>query len=294
VEITTREQVVTIDGIAAAPTMVIFDDGNRMLKTLAFAQPVAWLATQLANATDLWDREWAIGQLAHHVTDRAAADALTHAATTADHPLTRAQAAEALGEFPAGLAQDALLRATRDTASSVRTVAISALEKFGGDTVATAARQLFRTDPSYEVRAAALLTAVHTDPAHAHDLVAQAIVTPSYRDAIQNAAFQATIQLNDTSFIAQVDAAIASLEYPAHVLGVLGLRGNAHALALITSHLDDNRAGVRRYAVNAYGSTMARVDKAATLRQLRSALPGLTHPETRDAVAALIAQLEKP
>jgi hypothetical protein len=212
----------------------------------------------------------------------------------ADFYLTRVEAIDALGAFPATLAMPAVSAAMRDTSAAVRTAAVSALEKFGGDSVAMIARRTFHGDSSYAVRAAALLTAVHTDPARAHELIGEGIAAPSYRDAIADAAYQAMAQLNDTSYIAQTDAAIGTLEYPAHVLAVFGARGNAHALALVTSHLNDPRAGVRRYTVNAFRGTMAFVDKPMTIARLKAALPTLTHADTRQQVTDLIATLEKP
>jgi aminopeptidase N len=294
VEINAREQTVTIDSITAPPTMVVFDAGNRMLKALTFEQPVSWLAAELANDNDLWDRQWAIGQLAQHPSDEAAASVLATAALHADYYLTRVQAIDALGGFPATVAMSTVAAAMRDTSAAVRTAAVSTLEKFGGDSVGTIARNAFHRDSSYEVRAAALRTAVHTDPAHAHELIGEGIAESSYQDAIANAAYQAMAQVNDTGYIAQLDAAMGKLEYPAHVLAVFGARGNAHALALVTSHLNDPRAGVRRYTVNAFRGTMAFVDKPNTIARLKAVLPTITHADTRQQVADLIATLEKP
>jgi aminopeptidase N len=294
VEINAREQVVTIDSVPGEPTMVVFDDGNRMLKALAFDQPVSWLVAELQHDDNLWNRQWAIEQLAQHPADPAAVAALADAATHADYYLTRAAAVEALGEFLPPVAIPPLTDATRDTSAAVRAAAIGAMAKVGGATVAPLARNLFERDSSYAVRAAALGAFVQTDPAHGHDLLGVAIATPSYQDAIQGAAFQAIIQANDTAYITQIDAAIAQQEFPAHVLAVLGARGNAHALRLVTAHLNDPRAGVRGYTVNAFAGTMTRVDKNVALQQLRSAVAGIAYPGTKQQVTDLIALLEKP
>src|SRR5947207_3049607 len=47
VELTAREQTIEIPELPGAPTMVVFDDGNTILKELTFDQPTSWLATQL-------------------------------------------------------------------------------------------------------------------------------------------------------------------------------------------------------------------------------------------------------
>ena len=294
-EINAREQTIVIDGITSAPTMVVFDDGNRLLKELTFEQPVAWLAAQLANASDLWSRQWAIDGLARHAGDRDAAAALAEAATRADYFLTRSQAVDALGEgFPAELALSAVSAAMRDTSAAVRTSAVSALGKLGGDSATAIARAAFRNDSSEAVRAAALLAVVRVDPSRAHDLIGVALATPSYRDGIQSAAFQAVAQLNDTSYLDTVDRLIGQLEDPAHLLAVLGGRGNAHALALLTAHLNDQRPAVRRWTLNAFRGTMAQVNKTVALQQLKGAVGSLTSADTRQQVVELIARLEKP
>ncbi len=84
--------------------MVVFDDENAVVKTLDFEQPTAWLANLLARNADLWNRAWAIAQLAARPADSLAGAALAGAARGADHPLTRAQAAVALRKFPAAVA----------------------------------------------------------------------------------------------------------------------------------------------------------------------------------------------
>ncbi len=71
-----RHQTITVPGVRSAPTMVIFDDGNHVLKQLTFHEPTAWLATQLTRDANLWNREWVIGQLAQRATDTVAIAAL--------------------------------------------------------------------------------------------------------------------------------------------------------------------------------------------------------------------------
>jgi aminopeptidase N len=289
-----REQVFDIDSVKAAPTMVVFDAGNRILKSLVFDQPTAWLANQLRRDANLWDRQWAIGQLAQHKTDKEAVFALTEAATGADYYLTRVQAIEALAEFPADVAMGSLSDAAKDTSAAVRTATISAMAKFGGETVAAIARNAFQKDSSYEVRAAALIALVQADPANSRALIASGITTPSYQDVIQSAAFQAIIQTNDTSAIGLVDAAIGHQEFAAHVLAILGGRGNTHALDLLVAHLNDKRPAVRHWTVRTFQNTMARVNKALTLQSLKAALAGITYADTRQQVADVIATLERP
>ncbi len=131
VQLDQREQVFRIGGVKSAPTMVVFDENNALLKTLSFDQPTAWLATQLVRDPDLWNRSWVIEQLARRPGDSLAAAALTRAARSGDYYLVRAQAAAALRGFPAAVAEPALQAALRDTSAAVRAAAVTALAGWG-------------------------------------------------------------------------------------------------------------------------------------------------------------------
>src|SRR5437773_4989864 len=142
-ELAAREQTIEIPGLVGAPTMVVFDDGNTILKELTFDQPTTWLATQLKRDPDLWNRQWAIEQLAHRPADAAAVAALAEAATASDYFRTRAAAVEALGELPAASRAAPLAAALRDTSAQVRRAAIAALGQLGGARAAELARATF-------------------------------------------------------------------------------------------------------------------------------------------------------
>jgi aminopeptidase N len=288
VAIAAREQTVTIPGVMSAPTMVIFDDGNNVLKSLSFAQPTAWLATQLKRDPDLWDRQWVIEQLAGRAGDPAAAAALADAATHADYFLMRAAAAEALGHFPAAAAFPALEAALRDTSAAVRGAAVEALGALGGADAAALVRGAFASDSSYAVRSAAVRALVETDSTHVRETIAAALAEPSYQDVIQNAAFRAIAQTNDTSLIGTVDSLFAVGQFPALVLASLGARGSQHALDLLTGHLDDDRRAVRGWALRAFQFGMPR---PLALAQLRGAVDRLSHAEARAAVSDAIKQM---
>ncbi len=290
VEIDAREQTVTVPGVRSAPTMVIFDDGNRVLKSVAFDEPTGWLATQLHRDPDLWDREWVIGELAKRTTDTAAAAALADAARGADYKLTRAEAAQALGSFPATVALPALRDALRDTSSAVRAAALDALAGVGGTEAAGLARQAFASDSSYAVRAAAVGALVRTDSAHAAQTIATALAEPSYQDAIRNAALGAVAMTNDTAMIGAVDSLVPTGRFPVFVLAALGARGSAHALQRLAARLDDPSASVRGHALQAYRFGMPR---PLALEQLRGVEARLTHADTQQAVHDTVEALSK-
>src|SRR5690242_13869262 len=290
VQLTAREQTISFAALAGPPTMVVFDDGNTILKELTFDQPTSWLATQLERDGDLWNREWTIEQLAKRTTDTAAAAALAWAATSADYFLTRAGAAEALAAFPATAAAP-LAAALRDTAAQVRRAAITALGQIGGARSADLARATLRGDSSYEVRAAALAALVHADSTARDSAVAWGLATASYQDVIREAAYRVVAQTGDSGAIPQVEALMGTGRYPAHVRAVLAARGSPHAFDVLTAHLDDARAAVRRWAVEAFQFTLPRQLGVPRLQAIQSTLK---YADTKKDVGAALEQLKKP
>jgi aminopeptidase N len=290
-ELAAREQAIEIGGLAGAPTMVVFDDGNTILKELAFDQPTAWLATALKRDRDLWNRQWVIEELAKRTADTAAAAALGWAATSADYFLTRAGAAEALARFPEAGAAAPLSAALRDTSAQVRRAAVTALGQLGGPRAAELARAAARYDASYAVRAAALTALVRADSSARDSAVAWGLATPSYQDVIQEAAYRLVAQTGDTAAIPQIEALLASSRYPAHVLAALAAQGSTHALDVLVAHLDDERQAVRGWVIEAFRFTLPR---QLGVPRLRAVVAELKYADTRKDVEAALQQLEKP
>ena len=285
-----RSDTFTVPGIASSPTMVIFDDGNAVLKRLTFDEPTAWLATQLQRDADLWNRFWVIAQLAQRPTDSLAGRALARAATGADYYLTRAQAAEALGRFPETLALPALEKAASDTSSSVRQSALLGLTEQGGPRVTAIARAAFRNDSSYEVRGAAVAALAISDSTVRDSTLRTALATPSYRDEIRNAALRVIIQLNDTTYLGVLESMLGEYENAAPGLAVLANRGSSSALQILTRHLDDASPAARRHVLDAFRSTLA---PQLALDKLRDVQDKLRYADTRKRAGIVVQQLER-
>ncbi|HEV8178350.1 MAG TPA: M1 family aminopeptidase [Gemmatimonadales bacterium] len=246
-----REQVVTIEGLKSRPNMVVFDENNAMLKALIFEQPTPWVANQLARDPDLWNRDWAINQLARRTGDSLAASALARAARSADYYLTRAQAVSALAQFPPGVALPVLESAMRDTSAAVRTAAISGLGVAGGSRSQQAALAAWRRDSSYAVRANALIALARIDSVASRPQVLAGLSTPSYQDVIQNAAIAAAARAPDSTLIDGLEKILGDQERPAIVLATLASQGDTRALTALVRHRDDPRPWVRSWVVDA-------------------------------------------
>jgi len=289
-QLSQREDTILVRGVTSAPTMVIFDDGNAILKRLTFDQPTAWLATQLQHDPNLWNRHWIIAQLAHRPADTAAAAAVVKAATSADYFLIRVAAVGALPAFPAATALPALQTAMTDTSAQVRAAAVEALGNLGSAQGAAPARQAWTHDSSDAVRAAAVLTMALTDTASRRAIILQALGTSSYRDVISSAAYRAIAQIGDTTLIDAVDAHAGEQRLALHILAALAGRGSARALDLLVQHLDDERPYVRRWALEAFQFTLSRAIAQSKLQAIGAALK---FPDTKQAVADLLQQWRK-
>ena len=251
IQLDRREQVIRISGVRATPTMVVFDERNAMLKSLTFEQPTSMLATQLARDPNLWNRSWVIQQLARRVNDSLAVAALSRAVRSADYYRVRAEAALALGDFPAAAAVPALEVALRDTSATVRQRAVQSLGAVGGEQARALALTAWKRDSSYEVRASALAAAVAIDSAGSRELVRAGLTTSSYRDVIQNAAIDAATAAPDSAIVNGLEKILGEQRSAAVALASLARRGNNQALAALVRHKDDNRSWVRRWVLEA-------------------------------------------
>jgi aminopeptidase N len=248
-----REQTIRIEGVREPPTMVAFDDENAVLKTLSFHQPTPWLANLLHRHPNLWNRSWAIGQLASRTGDTLAGAALAYAVTAADYDLTRAEAASALGRFAADRSRPALVAAMADSSARVRKAAMESLGRVGGEGVVELVRRAWDGDPSDQVRAAALTALTRLAPDSSRAAIAAGLRTKSYREAIQNAAIAAAVQRPDSGLVAELEAIAGEQPLPAVALAALASRGEARARAAVARLLTDRRSWVREWAREATG-----------------------------------------
>ncbi|HEX4628790.1 MAG TPA: hypothetical protein VH137_08375, partial [Gemmatimonadales bacterium] len=136
-----------------------------------------------------------------------------------------------------------------------------------------------------------LTALVRCDSSTRDSAVAWGLATDSYQDVIQEAAYRIVAQTGDTGAIPQIEARLVTGRFPAHVLAALAARGSARALDVLTAHLDDDRAAVRRGVVEAFQFTLPR---ELALARLQPVVGKLKHADTRKDVEAALRRLEKP
>ena len=278
-----REQIITIDSLPGAPTMVVFDEGNTIVKALDFPEPSEWLANQLARDPDLWNRWWAISELARRPADTTALRALASAATEADYYLTRAQAVTALASFPATAVRATLEAARRDTSAQVREAAVTSLGRLGGAEAVASSRESLG-DSSYAVEAAAIAVLIRLDAENRASWVARGFAMESYRDIVRNAALDAVARAGDAAYTGSVDSLRGVTSHAANTLAVLSARGSAEALGALVRSLDDQRPYVRDWSLRA----LRRLPSDLRDPPLRAVAASLRDAKTRAAVDALL------
>jgi HEAT repeat protein len=153
------------------------------------------------------------------------------------------------------------------------------------------ARRAWQSDSSDQVRAAALVALARLNAPEARAAILEGLRTPSYRDAIQNAAITLAVHRADPALVAAIARELAGQPLPAAALAALTAQGDTSAHTQLRGALDDRRPWVREWTLDA---VQDQLDRAAALDLLRAAAPTLTRPEARTAVAEVIGRLERP
>jgi len=129
-----------------------------------------------------------------------------------------------------------------------------------------------------------------TDYAGRRPFLLQALLTPSYRDEIQNSAYRAIARSGDTTMVDSVNAHVGDHHFAPHVLAALAGRGSVRALGLLVKLLNDDRTVVRGWALEAFQFTLRREIAQPTLQAARA---GLKFDDTKRAVDGLLLEWQR-
>ncbi len=174
------------------PLMVLFDKGDKILKSVEFHKtPAEWLY-QLQHAEDVPDRADAAQALGDLKGNGAAVEALGQAAAHDRFWGVRVQALTALAKIGGAQAQQAVLSGLKDAEPWVREVAVEQLGKFPKDSVLSATlSEIAAKDSAYRVRASALVALGQSKSDSALATLEAAARTDSPDDVIRRAALRA-------------------------------------------------------------------------------------------------------
>ncbi len=180
------------------PLMVLFDKGNKILKSAAFDKtPAEWIY-QLRHADTVPDRADAAVALAGLEGDENAAAALGQAAVRDPFWGVRVEAIRALGRLGTQDAAQKIVAALGASEPWVREPAVVQLGSFKSEPeLAPRLTAVYRDDSSFRVRAAALESLARLRAQNAFEVLTGAVSVDSPRELIRKAAFAGLGYLDD-------------------------------------------------------------------------------------------------
>ena len=182
----------------AAPQMVLFDKGGKILKQITFAKdPAAWIY-QLKNAEAVADRLDAARALGDVKDNPGVVAALGAAAQSDPFWGLRNEALRSLGEIGAPAAQQQVEAALSNDQPWVRATAVDQLGRFKDSAVlGPKLTDLAANDKAWTVRAAALRSLGKIKAPNAYDTLSAGIKTDSPNDVLRIASLRGMGDLGD-------------------------------------------------------------------------------------------------
>ena len=182
-----------------APLMVLFDKGEKILKTVNFDKDPAMLIYQLKNAETVPDRANAAVALGGLRDSPEAVGALGDSAQHDKFWGIRVEALRALGRIGGAAAEKSILAAANDEKPWVREVAIEQMGKFSEDSsLPSKLAEIAANDKAYRVRVAAIESLAELKSQNAYDILAAAVKSDSPEDMLRDAALRGLGTLADT------------------------------------------------------------------------------------------------
>jgi aminopeptidase N len=182
----------------SAPLMILFDKGDRILKSVEFDKtPEQWIS-QLQNADAVPDRAAAAVALGKVKDNDAVVAALGEAALHDAYWGVRDEALRALGSIGTPAAEQKVIAAVANEQPWVRATAVGQLGRFKGDSsLGERVANIAQSDKAWTVRAAALQALAGLKAPDALALLNAAASTDSPDDILRSAALRAMGGLGD-------------------------------------------------------------------------------------------------
>ena len=241
------------------PLMVLFDKGDKILKTVDFLKsPEEWMR-QLRTAPEVPDRAEAALALGNLRDNEAAANALGEAALHDKFWGVREEALRSLGRINSPAARKQVLASLSNDQPWVRVVAVDQLGKFRGDEeIAKRLQNIYKDDKAYSVRGAALQSLALDKAPNVEPILEKALTISSPDDVLRNAALRAMGSLGDNAVVPALTE-WSSPGKPSALRGVaIGSLGrvdlkNHEITARLISYLNESSFDIRYAAIFALG-----------------------------------------
>jgi aminopeptidase N len=245
----------------AAPLMVVFDKGGRVLKSADFYKEKKEWIYQLANATELADRADAIAALGKIKNDDEVLAALGNAVSTDKAWGVRDIAADALGRMGnAGAGKQLLDALNSDEQPFVRNHIVAALGEIKDDPkIAGKLETIAREDSSYRARANALQSLGRLKAPDALNILTAAVKTDSPDDILRNAALRSLGFLGDDKAVPLLrEWAAPGKDIETREVAMMSLarldKGNKEITGEIAKYLTESHYPIRYAAIYALGT----------------------------------------
>jgi aminopeptidase N len=258
IEVSKAEETFSF-AVDGPPLMVLFDKGNKILRSLDFQKsPEEWIR-QLQTAQDVPDRADAAVALGNLKDNDAVTAALGEAARRDHFWGVRNEALRALGRINSPNARKQVLAALSNDQPWVRQVAVEQMGKFQNDEETIKRLQtIYKDDKAYSVRGMALQSLAQDKGSGTTALLEKALSTSSPDDVLRRASLRAMGTLGD-------DAVVPSLlEWsgpgkPSSLRGIaIGALGrvdlkNHDITARLISYLNETSFDIRYASIFALG-----------------------------------------
>ena len=243
----------------SAPLMVLFDKGNKVLKSADFEKSVAELIYQLEHAETVTDRADAAVALGGFAKDDSAVDVLGRAAAHDPFWGVRVQAAQALSRVNTDASKKLIVAALNDKEPWVRLPVVRLLARFQNDPEIIARLDtLYKNDSAWGVRGAALGALAQMKAPGAYEMLTAAVNSDSPNDILRRAALSGFGALGDDRAVpilmewSSLGKPLDSRPAAIQSLGRLGTKDAAAENRLI-QYLGETYDSVRRSAIGALG-----------------------------------------
>lgn len=184
------------------PLMILFDKGDKILKSLDFQKtPEEWIR-QLQTAPDVPDRADAALALANLHDNDAVVKALGEAARRDKFWGVRQEALRALGRINSSAAHKQIMDALSNEQPWVREVAVEQMGRSVNDEeYIKRLQKVYKDDSAYSVRGAALVSLAQEKAPNAAGYLEKALETSSPDDTIRRASLRAMGVVGDDSVV---------------------------------------------------------------------------------------------
>ncbi|MEM8487820.1 MAG: M1 family aminopeptidase [Bacteroidota bacterium] len=296
-QITDRDQLFSLP-LTIQPRYVQLDPDNTLLSNISVTQSANAWVSQLRYASHPLSQLTAVQALEAYADDPALFIGLQSALKSRPIPIVRAAIIKLIAKLPPSDATKRTLLETYDADDSplVKQAVLTGLEKFEDKADLTIlAMEAAQAATSYHLQAQAVMSLIKIQAPNAEDLLQSALITPSYKDLIRQAALR-SVQYTAMNTRDRVKLA-TDFSRPSHavevrfaameILAELAALENKRSRSALLDLLDDNQVLVRKRAAKLIGTLGQPDDLKSLEKRLNKEFNPFVIDTLKDAIRAL-------